>query len=345
MHTCSTCQIQISEIPEAGSEWRRASQTASAQFSAPGRVGCNENRARQLTQTPHILDAPKATCLLSKMMSLFGREQERAIVLAHSSKIRSHRFAPALLLCCVIALGSAVASAQSTGSPADSGSGGGSPMQSGAGNAPMNGSPSGGSGNGSDWRNQHGNFNNNWKGGGWRGRGFGKGYFPQQVSGSFFTRPYPYHLDYYRMRWGGSYAPYYGNLYGPSNSFYPSQYNGDFGPNYFFGQNNPGSSDLNSGPPSTMGDPSSSGGYWTWCWVPYSGSPVHGAGPPTFESVGPTYERGPIYGGPFPVFVPSSGDAAPINASANGPTNKPGSTIISQSMGINTIAPAVPPAH
>lgn len=38
-----------------------------------------------------------------------------------------------------------------------------------------------------------------------------------QVSGSYFQRPYPYHLDYYRMRWGGSYAPYFGNLYGPPN--------------------------------------------------------------------------------------------------------------------------------
>jgi hypothetical protein len=35
-----------------------------------------------------------------------------------------------------------------------------------------------------------------------------------QVSGGWFQRPYPYHLDYYKMRWGGSYAPYFGNLYG-----------------------------------------------------------------------------------------------------------------------------------
>jgi hypothetical protein len=40
-------------------------------------------------------------------------------------------------------------------------------------------------------------------------------------------RPYPYHLDYYRMRYGGSYAPYFGNLYGP-----PQFYNfpGPYGP-------------------------------------------------------------------------------------------------------------------
>jgi hypothetical protein len=36
-----------------------------------------------------------------------------------------------------------------------------------------------------------------------------------QVSAGWFQRPYPYHLDYYRMRYGGSYAPYFGNLYGP----------------------------------------------------------------------------------------------------------------------------------
>ncbi|WP_425400696.1 hypothetical protein [Aeoliella sp.] len=42
-------------------------------------------------------------------------------------------------------------------------------------------------------------------------------YNPPQVSSGSFQRPYPYHLDYYRMRWGGSYEPYFGNLYGPPN--------------------------------------------------------------------------------------------------------------------------------
>lgn len=37
---------------------------------------------------------------------------------------------------------------------------------------------------------------------------------PPMNAGSF-QRPYPYHLDYYRMRYGGSYEPYFGNLYGP----------------------------------------------------------------------------------------------------------------------------------
>jgi hypothetical protein len=43
--------------------------------------------------------------------------------------------------------------------------------------------------------------------------------FSSQVSAGSFQRPYPFHLDYYRMKWGGSYAPYFGNLYGPPNYF------------------------------------------------------------------------------------------------------------------------------
>jgi hypothetical protein len=38
---------------------------------------------------------------------------------------------------------------------------------------------------------------------------------PPHVNSGWFQRPYPYHLDYYKMRYGGSYAPYFGNLYGP----------------------------------------------------------------------------------------------------------------------------------
>jgi hypothetical protein len=46
-----------------------------------------------------------------------------------------------------------------------------------------------------------------------------------QVSAGWFQRPYPYHLDYYRMRYGGSYAPYFGNLYGtPQVVNYPPYY-------------------------------------------------------------------------------------------------------------------------
>jgi hypothetical protein len=43
--------------------------------------------------------------------------------------------------------------------------------------------------------------------------------FSSQTSAGSFQRPYPYHLDYYRAKWGGSYAPYFGNLYGPPNYF------------------------------------------------------------------------------------------------------------------------------
>src|SRR5690606_34362013 len=48
----------------------------------------------------------------------------------------------------------------------------------------------------------------------------------------FFQRPYPYHLDYYRMKYGGGYDPYFGNLYGPPqfNLFYGPQFNPFFGP-------------------------------------------------------------------------------------------------------------------
>jgi hypothetical protein len=52
--------------------------------------------------------------------------------------------------------------------------------------------------------------------------------FPQ-VSAGWFQRPYPYHLDYYRMRYGGSYAPYFGNLYGPPNVVLASPYFGLYG--------------------------------------------------------------------------------------------------------------------
>ncbi|MBN1851593.1 MAG: hypothetical protein JW829_02680 [Pirellulales bacterium] len=43
----------------------------------------------------------------------------------------------------------------------------------------------------------------------------------QSQGGSWFQRPYPYHLDYYRWRYQGSYAPYFGNLYGPPTYIVP----------------------------------------------------------------------------------------------------------------------------
>ena len=57
-----------------------------------------------------------------------------------------------------------------------------------------------------------------------------------QVSGGYYQRPYPYHLDYYRMRWGGSYAPYFGNLYGPPNVVWGMPYGGYYGGGYYYPQ-------------------------------------------------------------------------------------------------------------
>jgi hypothetical protein len=57
-------------------------------------------------------------------------------------------------------------------------------------------------------------------------------YASPRVSAGWFQRPYPYHLDFYRMRYGGSYAPYFGNLYGPSQvNYYPPYYGPYYGGN------------------------------------------------------------------------------------------------------------------
>jgi hypothetical protein len=66
------------------------------------------------------------------------------------------------------------------------------------------------------------------------GRGHGGRWSSPPVSAGWFQRPYPYHLDYYRMRYGGSYAPYFGNLYGPPQvvtapPYYGPYYGGDGG--------------------------------------------------------------------------------------------------------------------
>jgi len=65
-----------------------------------------------------------------------------------------------------------------------------------------------------------------------------------QVSANWFQRPYPYHLDYYKMRYGGSYAPYFGNLYGtPQVVNYPPYYGpyyGGYGGDYSNGNGQPG---------------------------------------------------------------------------------------------------------
>jgi hypothetical protein len=73
----------------------------------------------------------------------------------------------------------------------------------------------------------------------------------EQVSAGWFQRPYPYHLDYYRMRYGGSYAPYFGNLYGPPNyNYYGSPYYGDYSPYYGYNGYPPNGYQSNGYPPS-----------------------------------------------------------------------------------------------
>jgi hypothetical protein len=57
----------------------------------------------------------------------------------------------------------------------------------------------------SNWNNKRGHHGRRDRGPVW---------MTPQVNSGWFQRPYPYHLDYYKMRYGGSYAPYFGNLYG-----------------------------------------------------------------------------------------------------------------------------------
>jgi hypothetical protein len=74
----------------------------------------------------------------------------------------------------------------------------------------------------------------------WRG-GWGNSPHPNvtqqnqlQINAGSFQRPYPYHLDYYRMRYGGSYAPYFGNLYGPPQVVTAPPYYGPYYGGYGF---------------------------------------------------------------------------------------------------------------
>jgi hypothetical protein len=97
-----------------------------------------------------------------------------------------------------------------------------------------------------DSRRHHGDF---------RGRHF----VPPQVNASWFQRPYPYHLDYYKMRYGGSYAPYFGNLYGPPQVVTAPPY---YGPYYGGGESGFGGFSFPTGyeeippqVPSTSGNP------------------------------------------------------------------------------------------
>jgi hypothetical protein len=60
-------------------------------------------------------------------------------------------------------------------------------------------------------------------------------------SGAWFQRPYPYHLDYYKTRFGGTYEPYYnGGMYGPPMYVAPFAYDYGFGPPYGGGYLPPG---------------------------------------------------------------------------------------------------------
>lgn len=70
------------------------------------------------------------------------------------------------------------------------------------------------------------------------------------VSAGWFQRPYPYHLDYYRMRYGGSYAPYFGNLYGPPQvAPYYGPYYGGYGGGYSNGYGQEGYGGMPGGYP------------------------------------------------------------------------------------------------
>lgn len=81
--------------------------------------------------------------------------------------------------------------------------------------------------------------------------------FPQ-TSSAWFQRPYPYHLDYYKMRYGGSYAPYFGNLYGPSGfpAYYGPYYGGvgGYGADYGNGYPPPWPNGAPMGYPVTSGE-------------------------------------------------------------------------------------------
>jgi hypothetical protein len=70
------------------------------------------------------------------------------------------------------------------------------------------------------------------------------------VNSGWFQRPYPYHLDYYRMRYGGSYAPYFGNLYGPPQVVTAPPYYGPYYGN--LGYSNDGSYGVPLQPPVNM---------------------------------------------------------------------------------------------
>lgn len=96
---------------------------------------------------------------------------------------------------------------------------------------------------------------------------------PQVAAGSF-QRPYPYHLDYYKQKFGGSYAPYFGNLYGPPNVVL-APYGGYAGPGFGYGGYPPQGYGVdprlnqppvaNGAPVTTIQPPSASGAHLIEC--------------------------------------------------------------------------------
>ena len=98
----------------------------------------------------------------------------------------------------------------------------------------------GGQGSG-QWR---GPDRRKWRGDGkkhgdWPHKG-GQHFRPRQspsVQSGWFQRPYPYHLDFYKMKYGGSYAPYFGNLYGPPQVVTAPPYYGPYYGDWGFGGN------------------------------------------------------------------------------------------------------------
>lgn len=108
------------------------------------------------------------------------------------------------LCCCFVVISSAVFAPRSRAQGPDGGAG-----------APVYQRHSG------DWNRWHGGKHN---------RRFDRGrqWVSPQVNSGWFQRPYPYHLDYYKMRYGGSYAPYFGNLYGPPQVVTAPPYYGPF---------------------------------------------------------------------------------------------------------------------
>lgn len=119
--------------------------------------------------------------------------------------------------------------------------------------------------------------------------------FSSQTSAGSFQRPYPYHLDYYRAKWGGSYAPYFGNLYGPPNYFINGvpffngvgAWGGGFNN---FGYPGIGFDNQFGGP--GFGGPGFGGGGWNGGWGgtpygPWSGGFMGAEGMPVEAEVGP----------------------------------------------------------